>query len=147
MKVGRKWVKIQTWEVKNGKLPVTVADQTTMILTEYLPKVRIGHKDKEVAVYLWIAPNSENEDISLSKSVMHQPGFQLVSANGTKVWDMEGDPVLEVEVALKIQNKGHKVQTKVVRKKRILQKKLMGKELQKLENECLLADLQRNLEK
>ncbi len=69
-----------------------------MTFTEYLPKVRIGYQDKEVSVDLWIAPNSENEDISLSKSVMHQLGFQLVSADGTKVWDMKGNPVLEVEV-------------------------------------------------
>ncbi len=52
MKVMRKWVEIQTCQIKKGKLPITLADQT--------PNVCIGYKDNEVAVDLWIAPNSEN---------------------------------------------------------------------------------------
>ncbi len=84
---------------KKGELPIILADQTTTVFKEYLPNVCIGYQDKEAAVDLWIAPNSENEYISLSKSIMHQLGFQLVSANGTKVWDTEGNPLLKVEVA------------------------------------------------
>ncbi len=77
VKVGRRWVKIQTCEVKKGRLPIILADQTTKVFIEYLPIVHIGYKDNEVAVDLWIEHDLENEDISLSKSIMHQLWFQL----------------------------------------------------------------------
>ncbi len=98
IKVGKKLAKIQTYEPVKGNLPVTLANQETAIFTEYLPNVRVGEGDNEIAVNLWICPDSEDEEISLSKSVMHRLGFGLVNAKGDNIWDPKKKPVAVVEI-------------------------------------------------
>ncbi len=98
IKVGKGSVKIQTYQIEEGNLPVTLANQQTAVFTEYLPNVRICYGHKEITVNLWICPDSGDEDISLSKSAMHQLGFQLVDLYGESIWDTDSEPQAKVQI-------------------------------------------------
>ncbi len=60
--------------------------------------MRIGYGHKEITVNLWICPDSGDADISLSKSAMHQLGFQLVDLYGESIWDTDGEPQAKVQI-------------------------------------------------
>ncbi len=75
-----------------------MANQETAIFTEYLPNVRIGQGESEITVNLWICPDSEDEEISLSKSAMYRLGFSLVNAQGDNIWDPKRKPIAVVEI-------------------------------------------------
>ncbi len=97
IKIGKKLAKIQTYEMVKGNLPVTLANQEMAVFTEYLPNVRIGYCDKETTVSLWICLVSGEDEVALSKSEMHQLGFDLVTSQGNSIWKPEGEPVANVE--------------------------------------------------
>ncbi|MCP3684010.1 MAG: hypothetical protein GY861_15115, partial [bacterium] len=75
-----------------------LTDQTTKIFTKYLANVHVGYQDKEIIADAWISPNSEEEDISLSKGTMHKLGFQLINAEGANIWEARGIEKFPVEV-------------------------------------------------
>ncbi|MCP3683701.1 MAG: hypothetical protein GY861_13530, partial [bacterium] len=98
IRIGHKKRQIEAYERKYCPLPVTLADHSVSTFNEYLPNVLISYQGQKIAENMWICPDSVGEDISLSKSAMHGLGFQLITASGQKVWDVNGNPTAEVEV-------------------------------------------------
>ncbi len=98
IRIGHKKHRIEAYEREHCPLPITLADRSVSTFNEYLPNVLISYLGREIAVDMWICPDSIGEDISLSKSAMHGLGFQLIMASGQKVWDANGNPTAEVEI-------------------------------------------------